>query len=93
MNPLLYSLLGLIAGAGVVAIIFALIRRGGTNDSEFLTRLETFDRAQERQEKIFRDEFSRNREESSGSAKAQREELAGALWNFLSGVEARASIN
>ena len=48
MNPLLYSLLGLIAGAGVVAIIFALIRRGGTNDSEFLTRLETFDRAQER---------------------------------------------
>ncbi|MEY2498207.1 MAG: recombination protein RmuC, partial [Verrucomicrobiota bacterium] len=81
MNPLVYSLLGLIAGAGIVAIIFALIRRGGTDDSEFLNRLETFDRAQERQEKLFRDEFSRNREESSGSAKAQREELAGALKN------------
>jgi DNA recombination protein RmuC len=81
VNPLVYSLLGLIAGAGIVAIIFALIRRGGTDDSEFLNRLETFDRAQERQEKLFRDEFSRNREESSGSAKAQREELAGALKN------------
>ena len=81
MNPLLYSLLGLIAGAGIVAIIFALMRRGGTDDSEFLNRLETFDRAQERQEKMFRDEFARMREESSGSAKGQREELAGALKN------------
>jgi DNA recombination protein RmuC len=44
-------------------------------------RLEVFDRAQERQEKMFRDEFSRNREESAGSARAQREELAGALKN------------
>src|SRR3981081_2127540 len=58
-----------------------LIRRGGSDDSEFLNRLETFDRAQERQEKMFRDEFGRVREESSGSAKAQREELAGALKN------------
>jgi DNA recombination protein RmuC len=81
VNPLLYSLLGLIAGAGIVAIIFALIRRGRSDDSEFLKRLETFDRAQERQEKMFRDEFARTRDESSGSAKAQREELAGALKN------------
>ena len=81
MNPLLYALIGLIAGAGITALIFALVRRGGTDDSEFLKRLETFDRAQERQEKMFRDEFARNREESSGSAKAQREELAGALKN------------
>ena len=81
MNPLLYALIGLIAGAGIAALIFVLARRGRTDDAEFLKRLETFDRAQEREEKMFRDEFSRNREESAGSAKAQREELAGALKN------------
>ncbi|MEY2489163.1 MAG: recombination protein RmuC [Verrucomicrobiota bacterium] len=81
MNPLLYALIGLVAGAGIAALLFAFVRRGRTDDAEFLKRLETFDRAQERQEKMFRDEFSRNREESSGSAKAQREELAGALKN------------
>jgi len=81
VNPLLYALIGLVAGAGITALIFALVRRSSTDDSEFLKRLETFDRAQERQEKMFRDEFARNREESSGSAKAQREEVAAALKN------------
>jgi DNA recombination protein RmuC len=81
VNPLFYALIGLVAGAGITALIFAFVRRGSTDDSEFLNRLETFDRAQERQEKMFRDEFSRMREESSGSSKAQREELAGALKN------------
>ena len=81
MNPLLYAIIGLVVGAGIAALMFAFVRRGRTDDAEFLKRLETFDRAQERQEKMFRDEFSRNREESSGSAKAQREELAGALKN------------
>jgi DNA recombination protein RmuC len=81
VNPLLYALIGSIAGAGIVALIFILARRRPADDSEFLNRLETFDRAQERQEKMFRDEFSRVREESAGSAKAQREELAGALKN------------
>ncbi|HYJ04809.1 MAG TPA: DNA recombination protein RmuC [Chthoniobacterales bacterium] len=81
MNPLLYALIGLAAGAGITALIFVLLRRGNDDDSEFLRRLETFDRAQERQEKMFRDEFARNREESSSSAKGQREELAAALKN------------
>ena len=81
MNPLLYALTGLIAGAGIAALIFVLARRGRAADSELARRLEMFDRAQERQEKMFRDEFSRNREESASSGKAQREELAGALKN------------
>ena len=81
MSPLLYAVIGSLAGAGVVALIFVLARRGRTDDAEFLERLQTFDRAQERQEKMFRDEFSRMREESAGSAKGQREELAGALKN------------
>jgi DNA recombination protein RmuC len=81
VNPLLYAVIGLVAGAGITALIFAFVRRGRTDDAEFLKRFETFERAQERQEKMFRDEFSRVREESSGSAKAQREELAGSLKN------------
>jgi len=81
VNPLLYALTGLIAGAGIAALIFVLARRGRAADSELARRLEMFDRAQERQEKMFRDEFSRNREESASSGKAQREELAGALKN------------
>jgi DNA recombination protein RmuC len=81
MNPLLYALIGLIAGAGIAVLIFVLARRGRAAESEWARRLEMFDRAQEREEKMFRDEFSRIREESAGSAKAQREELASALKN------------
>jgi DNA recombination protein RmuC len=89
VNPLLYALIGLIAGAGITALIFAFVRRGATGDSEFLKRLETFDRGQERQEKMFRDEFARNREESAGSAKAQREELAKSLEGVRGIVDLR----
>jgi DNA recombination protein RmuC len=81
VNPLLYALIGSLAGAGVVALIFVVARRGRGAESNIAERLETFDHGQERQEKMFRDEFSRMREESSGSAKAQREELAGSLKN------------
>ena len=78
---MLYSLLGFAGGAAITAITFLLTRRRGADESEFLSRLEAFDRAQERQEKMFRDEFGRVREESSGSSRAQREELGGALKN------------
>ena len=81
MNPLLYAIIGSLVGAGMAALIFVLARRDRAGESELAKRLEMFDRAQEREERMFRDEFSRNREESSGSAKAQREELAGALKN------------
>lgn len=89
MNPLLYALIGSLVGAGIAALLFVLARRGRTDDSEFLQRLETFDRAQERQEKMFRDEFSRNREESAGSAKAQREELTKSLEGVRDIVDRR----
>ena len=89
MNPLLYALIGLIAGAGIVALAFVLARRGRAGESELARRLELFERAQEREEKIFRDEFSRNREESAGSAKAQREELAKSLEGVRAIVDLR----
>jgi len=81
VDPLLYLVIGVLAGAGMVALIFLFIRRRKPIEAELIKRFEMSDRAQEREEKMLRDEFSRNREESLGLAKAQREELAGSLRN------------
>ena len=89
MNPLLYAVIGSLAGAGIAAIIFVIARRGQTSESELARRLDLFDRAQERGEKMFRDEFSRMREESSGSAKSQREELTKSLEGVREIVDRR----
>jgi DNA recombination protein RmuC len=89
VNPLLYALIGLISGAGVVALAFVLARRGRAAESDLVKRLEEFDRAQEREEKMFRDEFSRNREESASAAKSQREELAKSLEGVRAIVDLR----
>jgi len=89
VNPLLYAVIGSLAGAGIAAIVFAISRRGQTSESELAKRLDLFDRAQERGEKMFRDEFSRMREESSGSAKSQREELTKSLEGVREIVDRR----
>jgi DNA recombination protein RmuC len=89
VNPLLYALIGLIAGAAVVALAFVLARRGRAAESDLVKRLEEFNRAQEREEKMFRDEFSRNREESANAAKSQREELAKSLEGVRTIVDLR----
>jgi DNA recombination protein RmuC len=86
---LLYAVIGALAGAGITAIIFAIARRGQTSESELARRFDLFDRAQERGEKMFRDEFSRMREESSGSAKSQREELTKSLEGVREIVDRR----
>jgi hypothetical protein len=65
MSPLLYAIIGLIAG-GLVVAVFALLARRGTAGSgveaELVKRLEMIDRG-------LRDEFSRNREEAGAAAK------------------------
>ena len=76
VDPLLTALLGLAAGAAIVGLIFLLTRR-----RELLQRFEALDRARESDTKLFREEFSRNREEAGAAAKAQREELAATLKN------------
>lgn len=91
MTPAIYLAIGT---AGVVVISIAgwlIVRaRNRRNDlrlainsrslaEEMLIRIEALTRTQEQQEKMFRDEFSRSREETAGAAKAQREELSGAL--------------
>ena len=71
---MLYGLVGVIAGALVAGAVLLLTRR-----RDLLHRFEALDRAQEREERILREEASRTREEAARAAKAQREELSEAL--------------
>jgi len=82
----IYLLIG--AGIAIVigAIVWALLRRHSAPneksvEQQLLERLDLIGRVQERDAKVFREEFSRNREEAGSAAKAQREELATTLKN------------
>ena len=90
MSPLVSLVAGLIGGGLLAAIIFLAIRRkpGGV-ESELVKRLEVLDRAQERGERIIREEMSRGREESANASKAQREELSKSLEGVRSIVDLR----
>jgi DNA recombination protein RmuC len=79
MDSVLYLLIGSGAGIAIALLIFLLMRR--SESKPLGEQLEELARAQEREEKMFRDEFLRNREESAGAARAQREELGSALKN------------
>jgi DNA recombination protein RmuC len=89
VNPLLYSLIGLVAGAGIAAIIFALTRRGQNEDAEVIKRLELLERAQERGERLIREEMARGREENANAAKTQRGELTASLESVRGIVDLR----
>jgi len=79
MSPLVYTLIGLVVGGFVVALLALLVRRG---TAELVKRLEMIDRG-------LRDEFSRNREEAGAAAKNQREELTKSLEGVRSVVDLR----
>lgn len=70
MDPYLTALIGLVVGALVVGGFLLLSRR-----RELLERFEALHRAQEREERIVREEAARSREEAARAAKDQREEL------------------
>jgi DNA recombination protein RmuC len=78
VNPLflVYGLAGVVVGAVIAGAVFLLARR-----REFLQRFEALDRAQEREERMLREETVRIREEAARAAKAQREELNSTLKN------------
>ena len=82
MDPIFAALLGLIAGVLIAAGIFLLTRRRRTGDIELIERFQSLDRAQEREERLLREEAARSREEAQSAAKAQREELNAALQNL-----------
>jgi DNA recombination protein RmuC len=89
MNPLVYALIGLVAGAGVAGIIFAITRRKRDEDAELIKRLELLERAQERGERLIREEMARSREENANAAKTQRGELTASLESVRGIVDLR----
>jgi DNA recombination protein RmuC len=70
VDPFLIALIALVIGATIAGGFLLLSRR-----REWLQRFEALDRAQEREERMLREEAARSREESARAAKAQREEL------------------
>ena len=89
MSPLLYLVFGVIGGGGLVAIILLFTRRGGNADGALLSKIELLERAQEREERMLREELSRGREENSNAAKTQREELGKSLEGVRGIVDLR----
>jgi DNA recombination protein RmuC len=89
MNPLLYCLIGIAGGALLAAFVFFLARRDSKVGPLILGKIELLERAQEREEKVFRDELARNREENANAAKSQREELTASLESVRGIVDLR----
>jgi DNA recombination protein RmuC len=89
VNPLLYALIGSLAGAGIVAIAFVIARRGKKDSAELIQRFELLERAQERGERLIREEMARGREENANAAKAQRGELTASLESVRGIVDQR----
>jgi DNA recombination protein RmuC len=89
MNPLLYCLIGVAGGVLLAAFVFFLTRRDSKIGPLILGKIELLERAQEREEKVFRDELARNREENANAAKSQREELTASLESVRGIVDLR----
>jgi DNA recombination protein RmuC len=89
VNPLLYALIGLVAGAGLAAFVFAIARRGKKDAAELIQRFELLERAQERGERLIREEMARSREENTNAAKTQRGELTASLESVRGIVDLR----
>jgi DNA recombination protein RmuC len=85
----LYLIAGLVLGAAIAGCFFFLSRRNRSDESELLQRLELLDRAQERAERMLREEMSRGREENAVAAKTQRDELTASLESVRSIVDQR----
>ena len=89
MTPLLYLIGGLIGGGLLAAIIFLVTRPGREADVTLLGKIELLERAQEREERMLREEMARSREEGANAAKTQREELTKSLEGVRSIVDLR----
>ena len=75
------------------AKIEGLIDRYGISDEETLRFFRVHESADVEHSAVCRSLLDRLPDEQRAEAVAAGEELAGALWNFLSGVEARATVN
>jgi pyrroloquinoline-quinone synthase len=75
------------------AKIEGLIERYGITDEETLRFFRVHERADVEHSAVCRALLDRLPQDERAEAIAAGEELAGALWNFLSGVEARETLN
>jgi pyrroloquinoline-quinone synthase len=75
------------------AKIEGLVDRYGIGDEETLRFFRVHERADVEHSSVCRALLDRLPDAEQAEALAAGEEVAGALWNFLSGVEARAPIN
>jgi DNA recombination protein RmuC len=80
VTSVVFALLGVALGAVIVLLIF-MLTRSRSAEPELINKIELLERAQERTERIFLEEFARGREESASGAKAQRDELGTTLKN------------
>ena len=85
----LYLVIGALGAGLLVAIVLLLGRRGASDDGAIAGKIDLLGRAQERSERMLRDEMARSREEGAGAAKAQREELTKSLEGVRSIVDLR----
>src|SRR5205809_7117091 len=84
-----YLILGLISGGLLVAIALWLGRRREDGNATLLSKIELLARAQERGERMLREEMTRGREENANAAKSQREELTVSLESVRGIVDLR----
>jgi DNA recombination protein RmuC len=84
-----YIVIGVLGAALVAAILLLLVRRGRAGDVALTGKLELLERAQERSERMLREEMARSREEGANAAKTQREELTKSLEAVRSIVDLR----
>ena len=75
------------------AKIEGLVQNYGIKDEETLRFFRVHETADVEHSRVCRDLLDRLPEKHRDEAIAAGDELAGALWNFLSGVEARAVVN
>jgi DNA recombination protein RmuC len=84
-----YLILGLISGGLLAAIFIWLGRRREDGNATLLSKIELLERAQERGERMLREEMTRGREENANAAKSQREELTASLETVRGIVDLR----
>jgi DNA recombination protein RmuC len=84
-----YIVIGVLGAGLVIAIFLLLARRGRAGDVALAGKLELLERAQERSERMLREEMARSREEGANAAKTQREELTKSLEGVRSIVDLR----
>jgi DNA recombination protein RmuC len=85
----LYLVIGVLGAGLLVAIVLLLGRRGASDDGAIAGKIDLLERAQERSERMLREEMARSREEGANIAKTQREELTKSLEGVRSIVDLR----